>query len=239
MELTNEFEVPVALAEAWELLTDLERIAPCLPGATLTGVEGDEHQGTVKVKVGPITAQYRGTARIVDRDDATHTALLEATGRDTKGQGTASAAIRAELAPAGEHATHVSLRTDLSISGKVAQFGGRALGEVSTKLLGEFVANLERDVLSGLDATSPGGATAGDMSPGDTSPGGAPTGTSDESSAATTPGATAPARPAPREAEPIDLLATAGAPIGKRLVPVVVVLGLAVAAICLLRRRRR
>lgn len=225
MELTNEFEVPVPLAEAWELLTDLERIAPCLPGATLTGVDGDEHQGTVKVKVGPITAQYKGTARIVERDDDAHTALLEATGRDTKGQGTASAAIRAELAPAGEHATHVSLRTDLSISGKVAQFGRGALADVSAKLLGEFVRNLERDVLSGAGGEPAGGAPSGARSPGTTAPGAGS-------------GETAPAQPVRREAEPIDLLATAGAPIGKRLVPLVVALGVAAAVICLLRRRR-
>lgn len=223
MELTNEFEVPVPEDEAWVLLTDLARIAPCMPGATLTGVDGDEHQGTVKVKVGPITAQYKGTARIVERDDSTHTALLEASGKDTKGQGNASASIRAQLSGVGAQRTHVSLTTDLNISGKVAQFGRGALGDVSAKLLDQFVANLERDVLSGTD---------GNGSASSATPAASATGTT---GTAATPVASAP----PREAEPIDLLATAGTPIAKRLVPLVAAVGLVVVVLWVWRRRRR
>ena len=139
MELSNEFEVSVGIDEAWTILTDLERIAPCLPGAQLDEVEGDEYRGRVKVKVGPITAQYKGTARIVERDDAAHTALVEATGRDTRGQGNATATIRAELSATSDTITHVSLVTDLAVTGKVAQFGRGAMGDVSAKLLGQFV----------------------------------------------------------------------------------------------------
>ena len=101
MELSNEFEVPVPIEQAWEILTDLERIAPCLPGAQLQEVEGDVYRGIVKIKVGPITAQYKGQAVMVKKDDDTHIALLEATGRDTRGAGNASAAIKAELTSVG------------------------------------------------------------------------------------------------------------------------------------------
>ncbi|MGZ4728025.1 MAG: SRPBCC family protein, partial [Acidimicrobiales bacterium] len=97
MELSNEFEVPVPIEQAWDILTDLERIAPCLPGAQLQEVEGDVYRGIVKIKVGPITAQYKGQAVMVEKDDDAHVALLEATGRDTRGAGNASAAIKAVL----------------------------------------------------------------------------------------------------------------------------------------------
>src|SRR3954464_3187209 len=102
MDLTNEFRVPLAVDEAWIVLTDLERIAPCMPGTTLEGVEGDEYRGTVKVKVGPMTAQYRGTARFLERDESTRRAVLRAEGKDTRGQGNAAATITATIAADGE-----------------------------------------------------------------------------------------------------------------------------------------
>lgn len=147
MELSNEFEVPVPIEQAWVILTDLERIAPCLPGAQLQEVEGEVYRGIVKVKVGPITAQYKGQAVLVEKDDVNHIALLEATGRDTKGAGNASANIRAELTAKGD-VTHVSVLTDLTVTGKVAQFGRGVLGDVSAKLLTQFVGNLEATVLA-------------------------------------------------------------------------------------------
>jgi carbon monoxide dehydrogenase subunit G len=163
MELSNEFDVSVPIAQAWAVLTDVERIAPCLPGAQLQEVEGDEYRGVVKVKVGPITAQYKGAAHFVEKDETNHKAVLWASGRDTRGQGNASASITAELTPKGD-STHVSVLTDLTITGKVAQFGRGVIGDVSVKLLDQFVENLESTVLSGestaVAATTAATATA-------------------------------------------------------------------------------
>src|SRR6267378_3712784 len=118
MELSNEFVVPVAIDEAWRLLTDVERIAPCMPGAELQEIEGDEYRGIVKVKVGPITAQYKGKASFIERDEANGKAVLRAEGRDTRGQGNANATITAQLVPDGE-GTHVTVTTDLTVTGRV------------------------------------------------------------------------------------------------------------------------
>ncbi len=164
MELKNEFTVGVAVDKAWALLTDLEQIAPCMPGAKLEGVEGEDYLGLVKVKVGPITVSYKGKASFVERDDESYRAVLRAEGRDTRGQGNAAALITAQLEPQGEQ-TRVSVTTDLNITGKVAQFGRGALDDVSTKLLGQFVERLEADLLGEkpalADVTSPTGpATA-------------------------------------------------------------------------------
>ena len=147
MELTNTFDVSVPVETAWAVLTDVERIAPCLPGAQLQEIEGDEYRGVVKIKVGPITAQYKGKATFVEKDDVAHKAVLEAAGRDTRGQGNASATITALLEPVGD-GTHVTVTTDLTVTGKVAQFGRGVLADVSAKLLGQFVDNLEQTVLT-------------------------------------------------------------------------------------------
>jgi len=148
MELVHEFSVPVPVEQAWQVLTDVERIAPCLPGAELTGVDGDAYRGQVKIKVGPITAQYRGTASFAEKDEAQHRVVLKASGRDTRGQGNASATVTAQMAQA-DGGTTVSIVTDLTISGRVAQFGRGVMGDVSAKLLQQFVRNLETGVLSG------------------------------------------------------------------------------------------
>ena len=142
MELTNEFEVAVPLAEAWAVLTDVERIAPCLPGAELKEIEGDEYRGVVKVKVGPITASYKGVAHFEELDEAAHRAVLKAEGRETRGSG-----------------TKVQVATDLAITGKVAQFGRGVLADVSGKLLDQFVQNLETMVLA---PTADAGSDAGE-----------------------------------------------------------------------------
>ena len=146
MELTNEFVVPIAVDEAWKLLTDVERIAPCMPGAELQEIDGAEYRGIVKVKVGPITAQYKGKATFVEKDDAAHKAVLRAEGRDTRGQGNANATITATLEAAGD-GTRVKVVTDLAITGRAAQFGRGVMADVSTKLLGQFVTCLEKNVL--------------------------------------------------------------------------------------------
>ena len=146
MELTNEFEVAVPVAKAWAVLTDIERIAPCLPGAQLREVEGDEYRGVVKIKVGPITASYDGAIRFSELDELAHRAVMKAEGRETRGQGNVSAVITATLTSLGD-STKVVVATDLTISGKVAQFGRGVLADVSAKLLDQFVVNLESTVL--------------------------------------------------------------------------------------------
>ncbi|HYZ98987.1 MAG TPA: SRPBCC family protein, partial [Acidimicrobiales bacterium] len=151
MDLSNEFRVGVSVDEAWGVLTDVERIAPCMPGAQLQEVEGDEYRGIVKVKVGPITAQYKGAARFVERDDAGHRAVLRAEGRETRGQGNANATITALLEPDGD-GTKVSVNTDLTVTGRVAQFGRGVMADVSAKLLGQFVDCLEMKLLAGNES---------------------------------------------------------------------------------------
>ena len=160
MELKNDFHVSVPIDVAWAVLTDLERVAPCMPGAELQEVEGDEYRGIVKVKVGPISAQYKGTARFLEKDDEQHRAVLLAEGRDTRGQGNASATVTA-IATSDNGGTTVSIVTDLTITGKVAQFGRSVMGDVSAKMLGEFADRLEADVLSQGSAPEPA-ETAGE-----------------------------------------------------------------------------
>jgi len=139
--------VSVPVDQAWAVLTDLERIAPCMPGAQLQEIEGDEHRGVVKIKVGPITAQYKGQAVFLDRDAVNHVAVLRAEGRETRGQGNANATITAALVADGD-GTAVSIVTDLTVTGRVAQFGRGVLADVSAKLLDQFVESLERMVLA-------------------------------------------------------------------------------------------
>ncbi|MET7376370.1 SRPBCC family protein [Micromonospora arida] len=142
MKITNEFAVAVPIDEAWAVLTDLEGIAPCLPGAQLTGVDGDVYRGRVKVKVGPVISEFAGTARFVEKDDAAYRGVIDAKGRDARSTGNASALVTAHLRPDGPR-TLVSVDTDLKISGKLAQFGSGMIKEVSGKLVAQFVANLE------------------------------------------------------------------------------------------------
>ncbi|MBS1265797.1 MAG: hypothetical protein MAG471_01654 [Acidimicrobiaceae bacterium] len=141
MELSNEFEVDAPIGQVWAVLTDVERIAPCLPGAQLEEIEGDEFRGVVKIKVGPITAQYKGAASFVERDDASYRAVLRAEGRDTRGAGNAAADITAQLEET-EGGTRVAVETDLKVTGKVAQFGRGVMADVSRKLMSQFADNL-------------------------------------------------------------------------------------------------
>ncbi len=238
MELTNEFEVGVPVDQAWTVLTDVERIAPCLPGAQLQEVEGDEYRGVVKVKVGPITAQYKGTATFVDKDDVNHVATLKADGRDTRGNGNANALITATLVPAGE-GTKVTVTTDLQITGKVAQFGRGVLADVSAKLLNQFVENLETTVLADdapvveAAAEEPEAAEPPSV---EASPVEAPTVEAPQvdAPAATTSG---PRRIDSPEARPVDLLDTAGAPVARRLLPTIAAVVVLVLIIRWLRSR--
>ena len=208
MDLNHQFTVNVPIAEAWVILTDLERIAPCLPGAQLTEVEGDTYRGQVKIKVGPILAQFKGQASFVSRDDVAHKASLKGEGRDTTGKGNASAVITAELTSISPTSTTCTVHTDLTISGKVAQFGRGALADVSDKLLAQFSENLNQLITGAPSTSTP------------TTPAAAP--------AATSAPAPAPSeQPAIRiinspEVAPLDLLGTAGAPILKRAIPALI-----------------
>jgi carbon monoxide dehydrogenase subunit G len=225
MELTNEFRVGVPPATAWSVLTDVERIAPCMPGAQLQEVEGEEYRGIVKVKVGPITAQYKGAATFVEKDEDNLRVTLRAEGRDTRGQGNANATITAKLTPDGD-GTKVIVVTDLTVTGKVAQFGRGVMADVSAKLLDQFVECLETKVLA--EDAAPAATVA------------AP------AEAVPTPAAkAAPAAPsAPRRIEsaepaPIDLLDTAGGSVAKRAAPVLGVIAILWLLRVLLRRRKK
>jgi len=209
VDLRHEFDVEVPVAEAWRILTDVERIAPCLPGAQLTEVEGDVYRGQVKVKVGPILAQFKGQASFVSLDESTYTAVLKGEGRDAGGKGNASALITATLVADGDTRTRCTVATDLTISGKVAQFGRGALADVSDKLLAQFTENLNT-----LIAASPEPAA---------SPSPAENGSSAQHDGVRTIDAP--------EVAPINLLETAGAPVLKRAIPVVVAIVAAIVVI--------
>jgi uncharacterized protein len=155
MELANEFVINKPIAQAWPILTDLERIAPCMPGAQLTEVEGDIYRGNVKIKVGPIGAQFKGQAQFVEKDDANHKASLKAEGRDTKGNGNASAMITASLEVETVDTCRCVVNTDLNITGKVAQFGRGVLPEISKNLINQFASNLNEMISNDI-----GGAAA-------------------------------------------------------------------------------
>jgi uncharacterized protein len=159
VELNNEFRVAVPAAKTWEVLTDVERVAPCLPGATLLSVNGDEFTGAVKVKVGPITVSYKGEAAFQEKDAAGQRVVLKASGRETRGNGNAAALVTAQLKDEGD-ATSVVITTDLTISGKAAQFGRGVLADVATKLIGQFAKSLEAELLGGSAPTATTAATA-------------------------------------------------------------------------------
>jgi carbon monoxide dehydrogenase subunit G len=251
MELNNEFRVGVPPSHAWAVLTDVERIAPCMPGAQLEEIEGDEYRGVVKVKVGPITAQYKGKATFVEQDEAAGRAVLRAEGRDTRGQGNANATITATLTPDGD-GTKVVVATDLTITGKVAQFGRGVLADVSAKLLGQFVDCLEVNVLGGapgdgglVTEPQPSGAAAApppSAGPASSAPAQAASLTEVEPSPSPAPvvegdGSTGVRRIDAPEAAPVNLVEAAGAPVAKRVVPAVI--GVLVVVFLVLRLRRR
>ncbi|KAB2812923.1 carbon monoxide dehydrogenase [Pimelobacter simplex] len=137
MELEHSFTVPRGVDDVWDVLLDIERVAPCLPGATVTTVDGDDLTGEVKVKLGPVSLKYAGQARVVEKDHAAHRAVIEGSGRDARGNGAASARIVAAVT-GDDRTAQVSVRTDLDITGKAAQFGRGVIGEVSARLMGQF-----------------------------------------------------------------------------------------------------
>jgi uncharacterized protein len=225
MKIDNEFTVSAPIEQAWAVLTDLEGIAPCMPGAVLTGREGDAFTGKVKIKVGPVTSEYAGTATFAEKDDAAHRAVIDAKGRDSRGAGNATAIITAQLQAEGDR-TVVTVSTDLKITGKIAQFGSGMIQEVSKKLLGQFVACLETKLVAApteQPSTQPARQPL-------TQPATAP-----EPAAAATAAEAAPvaAKPEPVAAQPepvttrpepeaLDILALSRGALAKRAVPLLV-----------------
>jgi uncharacterized protein len=213
MQIDNEFSVGVPIDRAWEVLTDLEGIAPCLPGAQLTGVNDGVYTGKVKIKVGPVTSEYAGTARFTEKDDAAHRAVIDARGKDSRGAGTAAAVIHAQLRADGDQ-TIVSVNTDLSITGRVAQFGSGMIKEISAKLLGQFAQNLEAKLLTPQPAetaaaSAPADATAAPAAPAPAVSDPAPARTQQRDIVSET------------DAAPLDLMAVAGSSLYKRAIPLV------------------
>lgn len=190
MELHHEFTVPVPVDDAWRALLDVERIAPCMPGATVDDYDGKTVTGSVKVKVGPITVTYRGTAVFEEQDDSAHRMVLIANGKETRGQGTARATVTGTLAES-DGGTAVSVRTDLTVTGRPAQFGRGVMAEVGDKLVGQFAECLARRLEEPTERTEPVEPLRSAQ----------------------------PVQPVPpvQPVEPIDLLRTAGPPVAKRV----------------------
>jgi carbon monoxide dehydrogenase subunit G len=246
-QLVNEFTVNRPIDEAWAVITDVERIAPCLPGAQLQEIEGDVYRGVVKIKLGSITPQFKGQATFIERDDTAHKAVLKAEGRDTGGRGNASAEIEAQAESLSPTSTRVVVTTDLHITGKVAQFGRGIIGDVSKKLMAQFAGNLNTMLDEQGQQPPNGDAAAATASPAaDPAATGAPAAPGE--SAAEPVGSAlgsdvpTPVPESPRvrkidspASEPVDLAGVAGPAILKRLAPVVVGLLLLV---LILRRRR-
>jgi carbon monoxide dehydrogenase subunit G len=159
MELEHSFTVPVPEERAWEVLLDVERVAPCMPGASLDSVDGDAIAGRIKVKVGPIAMTYAGTARFTERDPHARVVTLEASGKETRGAGTASATVRSMLEGQGDH-THVIVHTTLNVTGRPAQFGRGVMAEIGGKLIGIFAANLADMLAAGDSPAAAGGPAA-------------------------------------------------------------------------------
>ena len=216
MKIDNEFIVSAPIEQAWAVLTDLEGIAPCMPGAVLTGRDGDAFKGKVKIKVGPLTSEYAGVASFVAKDDATHHAVIDAKGKDSRGAGNANALITADLVAQGDQ-TLVTVSTDLKITGKIAQFGSGMIQEVSKKLLGQFVVCLETKLAA---------PAASDPTPAAT-PVPAPRPAPAPSTASAPPAAPAPvaestaATSTAAEPEALDVFALSRGAIAKRLGPLV------------------
>jgi uncharacterized protein len=229
MELEHSFTVPVPADQAWDVLLDVERVAPCMPGATLDSVEGDEIKGRIKVKLGPVSMTYAGTARITERDPDAGAVTLEASGKETRGAGTAAATIRSELHGQGGQ-TEVTVHTSLNVTGRPAQFGRGVMADVSAKLIGVFANNLA-DML----------ATGNGSAPEPALPEPAVQATAH---AAPVPTATAPASTTPTAAsapseDSLNLLQVAGLPVLKRIAAPAGALLAVLASLLIWRRRRR
>lgn len=213
MELVNEFRVPVPSATAWTVLTDVQRVAPCIPGAQLLSVDGDDFTGAVKVKVGPITVSYQGEATFTEKDESAQRVVIRASGKETRGSGNAAALVTAQLKDEGD-ITGVVITTDLTISGKAAQFGRGVLSDVAGNLIAQFAKRLEADLQGGAAAPQPAATAAA---------------TAEQATAAAAPGAD----------DSVDLVKMVALPIAKKYAPVVAALAGGLAAGIVIGRRRR
>jgi uncharacterized protein len=260
MEMDHSFTVPVPPDRAWDVLLDVERIAPCMPGATVDEFDGEVVTGRIKVKVGPVSLTYRGTAKFTERDADAKVIVLDAAGKETRGAGTASATVRAMLEPESDGAaTKASMHTTMNVTGRPAQFGRGVMVEVGGKLVEQFAQNLRQLITDGSAAggtteTAPAGtgtaeagtaaagtATAGDGAEADASAGQSPAPAASQTRTSTPPltapvASTQAAPPASANADSINLVRLVGPAILKRVVPVAA--GLAVLAL-LGRRLRR
>jgi len=225
VELQHSFSVPVDVDRAWAVLVDIEQVAPCMPGAALDTVDGDEFTGSVKVRLGPIGITYKGKARFVEKDEVAHRAVIDAQGKDARGNGTASATVTATLHPQDD-GTRVEVNTDLAITGKPAQFGRGVMVDVGNKLIGQFA-----DCLAGKLAKPAGPAADGPAPAAPAAVSGPPLAASQPDTPQTSPEAPA------EEVAPIDLMASAGPAVLKRLAPVALLLAVLVLVIVLRRRR--
>jgi carbon monoxide dehydrogenase subunit G len=212
-KLLNEFVITRPIDEAWAVLTDVERIAPCMPGATLQEIEGDVYRGVVKVKLGAIATAFKGEAHFVERDDVNHRAVLHGEGRDTTGKGNADAMITASLQSINETETKCVVETDLRVTGKVAQFGRGIMGDVSKKLMAQFATNLNTMLDAMPAGAEPAAAPAAAAAPAEPAA---------EATATAEP--TAPSGPTVRKIEgpanePIELSGVAGTAVLKRMLP--------------------
>jgi len=224
IELDNSFTVPVPPEQAWDVLLDVERIAPCMPGASVTSVEGDEIAGQVKVKLGPLSLSYKGTAKFTEKDPASHTIAIVATGKETRGAGTASATVHASLKPDdAEGQTTVSIHTSLNVTGRPAQFGRSLLPEVSGKLIDQFAANLAALIGSGSNSAEAeaGAAPAQDAA---AATGDAGSSATAAGTAAATQATAAPVQPVAQlqQEDSLNLIKLVGGPVLKRVLPIVV-----------------
>ena len=244
MQLENTFTIPAGIDEAWAAFNDPRRVAPCFPGATLETYENDSFTGTVKVKLGPISLTYKGKGTFVERDDEAHKVVIEASGRDSRGNGTASATVTGTLHADGDAQTTVKMVTDMTVTGRPAQFGRGVMADVSDKIIGQFSSCLanklgpQAESSGGGEAVASSGASAGSGATADPAPKSAassdspaPAPSAIKTAPTPAPSATSANGVAPKlasapeptrsEVDAIDLLDTAGAPVLKRLAPVV------------------
>jgi uncharacterized protein len=236
MKLENEFTVPAPVEHAWEVLLDLDRVAPCLPGAAIEASEGDEHHGTMTIKIGPITARYQGTVKIEEADEQARRAVMRAQARDSRGQGTAAATITSTMEEV-EGGTRVHVETDMRVTGPAAQFGRGVMQDVSAKLMGRFADCLAEEMAGAepAPAAAPDDArTVAPQSPAATPPPG-PAGDSAEAAASAADPALLPAR---RTEEVLDLGEASRDALLKRIGPVIGGLAGMVLVVRIMRRRR-
>ena len=210
MKLEHSFTVPTGIDEAWKILLDIELIGPCMPGAAIDSVDGDDFTGTVKVKLGPIGLTYKGKASFIEKDEAAHRAVIDARGRDARGNGTASAKVTAVLEDQGG-STLVKVDTDLDITGKPAQFGRGVMVDVGNKLIGQFADNLSATISAGSDDAAAAAAASPEAPAGKTA--------AAKTAAAKTPARKRAARPKPGAPATTDVDADAGEAVDEAPVP--------------------